>query len=110
MEGLARLLPLLLASGQQEAQLVALTQQVLLALLRQAVERIARMREAAAACLQKLLPAAVSAGVPLAAELAAAVASLSGPAILIIGETAALADVGAAGLGTIPVLATEAAR
>ena len=44
------------------------------------------------------------------AELAAAVASLSGPAILIIGETAALADVGAAGLGTIPVLATEAAR
>ena len=43
-------------------------------------------------------------------ELAAAVASLSGPAILIIGETAALADVGAAGLGTIPVLATEAAR
>jgi hypothetical protein len=74
MEGLARLLPLLLASGQQEAQLVALTQQALMALLRQAVERIARMREAAAACLQKLLPAAEAAGVPLAAELAAAVA------------------------------------
>ena len=34
MEGLARLLPLLLASGQQEAQLVALTQQALMALLR----------------------------------------------------------------------------
>jgi hypothetical protein len=74
MEGLARLLPLLLASGQQEAQLVALTQQALMALLRQAVERIARMREAAAACLQKLLPAAEAAGVPLAAELVAAVA------------------------------------
>lgn len=44
------------------------------------------------------------------AEMATAVADLSGPAILIIGETAALADVGAAGLGNVPVLATEAAR
>ena len=78
MEGLARLLPLLLPASQahpaQQQQLVALAQQALLALLRQAVERIARMREAADACLQQLLPAAAAAGVPLAADLAAAVA------------------------------------
>lgn len=42
-------------------------------MLRQAVERIARMREAAAACLQQLLPAAQAAAVPMAAELAEAV-------------------------------------
>ena len=79
MEGLARLLPLLLpaAAAQHPAELpplVQLTQEALLAALRQAVERIARMREAAAACLQALLPAAQAAGVPLAAELSAAVA------------------------------------
>ncbi len=44
------------------------------------------------------------------AELATAVADLTGPAILIIGETAGLADVGAAHVGGLPVLATEAAR
>jgi uroporphyrin-III C-methyltransferase len=44
------------------------------------------------------------------AGLAEAVAGLSGPAILIIGETAGLADVGPARLMDHPVLATEAAR
>ena len=78
MEGLARLLPLLLptAAAQQPAQLprlLELTQHALLAMLRQALERIARMREAAAACLQQLLPAAQTAEVPMAAELAEAV-------------------------------------
>lgn len=78
MEGLAHLLPLLLptAAAQHPAELpalVGLTQQALLAALRQAVERIARMREAAAACLLALLPAAQAAGVPLAAELSHAV-------------------------------------
>lgn len=78
MEGLARLLPLLLpaAATQQPGllpRLLELTQRALLAMLRQAVERIARMREAAAACLQQLLPAAQAAAVPMAAELAEAV-------------------------------------
>jgi len=44
------------------------------------------------------------------AELEAAVLGLSGPAILIIGETAALADVGAPRTADIPELVTEAAR
>lgn len=79
MEGLSRLLPLLLtAAAQQQAaelpRLRDLAQQALLAALRQAVERIARMREAAAACLQALLPAAVAAAVPLVTELASVVA------------------------------------
>jgi len=77
MEGLARLLPLMLpAAAQQPGQLphlLELTQHALLAMLRQALERIARMREAAAACMQRLLPAAQAAGVPMAAQLAEAV-------------------------------------
>lgn len=78
MEGLARLLPLLLPASQahpapQQQRLADLAQRALLAMLRQAVERIGRMREAAASCLQQLLPAAQAAGVPLADELAAAV-------------------------------------
>lgn len=79
MEGLSRLLPLLLPAAAQQApaqraRLLELAQQAMLGMLRQAVERIARMREAAAACLQQLLPPAQAAGVPLAAHLAAAVA------------------------------------
>ena len=44
------------------------------------------------------------------AELEAAVLGLSGPAILIIGETAALADVGAPRTADVPERVTEAAR
>lgn len=85
MEGLASLLPLLLApqplaeqqqaelSAELQGQLAQQAQRALLGALRQAVERIARMREASAACLQRLLPAAQAAGVPMASELSAAV-------------------------------------
>ncbi|KAL4443777.1 hypothetical protein ABPG75_011514 [Micractinium tetrahymenae] len=73
MEGLAALLPPLLPCAPRAPCLLGLTQRALLAALRQAVERIARMREAAAACLQRLLPAAAAAGAPLAGELSAAV-------------------------------------
>jgi hypothetical protein len=80
MQHLAPLLLLLLPASAphpgERQRLLALTQQALLAMLRQTVERIARMREAAAACLQRLLPAAVTAGVPLAQELAAVAARL----------------------------------
>lgn len=73
MEGLAGLLPPLLPCAPRAPSLLGLARGALLAALRQAVERIARMREAAAACLQRLLPAAAAAGVPLADELSAAV-------------------------------------
>ncbi|KAL4422042.1 hypothetical protein ABPG77_004858 [Micractinium sp. CCAP 211/92] len=73
MDGLAALLPPLLPCAPRAPRLLGLTQGALLAALRQAAERIARMREAAAACLQRLLPAAAAAGVPLARELSAAV-------------------------------------
>lgn len=73
MQGLAALLPPLLPRVPRAPCLLGLTQRALLAALRQAAERIARMREAAAACLQRVLPAAVAARVPLAAELSAAV-------------------------------------
>ncbi len=73
MDGLAALLPPLLPCAPRAPRLLGLTQGALLAALRQAAERIARMREASAACLQRLLPAAAAAGVPLARELSAAV-------------------------------------
>ncbi|KAL4858426.1 Tubulin-folding cofactor D [Chlorella vulgaris] len=97
MEGLARLLPLLLPASQahpapQQQRLAELAQRALLAMLRQAVERIARMREAAASCLQQLLPAAQAVGVPLADEIAAAV---SGRAVEQFSELEALPAVAA---------------
>eukprot|EP00887_Chlorella_sp_A99_P001994 scaffold18.g1994.t1 len=64
-----------LACGLQAERMQALVQEVTAALLKQAVERIAHVREVAGCQLQRLLQAAGAAGTPpvAAAELAAAV-------------------------------------